>query len=165
MAQSPHGPPDGKPDAEVIAALARATSRVAADINEQAEVARRAAPRQAWKSVVSGVLSLAALVAWLAFPPRADETDPRSPVRIERDLKLEIVSLAQQVEDYRAAKGGALPASLEEAGASSEVVQYRTLGLDAFELRGATGEMSATYQSSQSLEKFAGRLVVEGTRP
>jgi hypothetical protein len=154
-----------KPDAEVIAALARATVKVTEDINEQVEVARRPPPSQAWKSVVGGVLSAGALVAWLAFPPHVDETDPRSASRVERDLKLDIASLAEQVEDFRKAHGGALPDALSEAGASSEVVQYQRLSPLTYELRGAERDVSVTYQSTQGLEAFAAGLVIQGVRP
>lgn len=162
----PHrGAPAGKPDAEVVAALARATSRVAADIHEQVEIAARAPPSQAWKSVVSGILGVGALVAWLAFPPRVDDADRRPVARVERDLKLEIASLAQQIEDFRMAHGGALPASLEDAGASSAVVQYTKLDPRNYELRGADRAVNAAYQSTQGLESYTAGLVIQGVRP
>ena len=152
------------PRDEVLKAAAQATAQVAADIAEQADAARREPKRRAWAAPLAAVLSLVAIVMWVVFPPHVDTTDPRSPVRVERDLKIEMASLATQIDDWRT-EHGALPDSLAETGATSESVQYVKLDATTFELRGSDAGRALTFRSTQPLTDLTAGINVRAATP
>lgn len=154
-----------KPGDDVMAAVAKATRAVAADIIEEASAARNAEkPKRSWEPLVLGLLSVAIIMAWVVFPPTVDTADPRAPVRVEMDLKIGIASLARQIEDYRVAKG-ALPRSLDEAGAGWQSIRYTGIDATTYELSASDGSVSVTYRSTQPLEQFARGLFANGAKP
>lgn len=152
------------PRDDVLAAAAHATAQVAADITEQSEAARREPKRRAWAGPAAVALSLTAIVMWVIFPPRVDTADPRSPARVERDLKIEMASLAAQIDDWRT-EHGALPDSIAETGATSETVQYVKLDATTFELRGSEAGRALTFRSTQPLTDLTAGLNVRAATP
>ena len=164
MADAPK-PPNTKPGDDVMAAVAKATAAVAKDIVEEASAARQAKkPRRAWEPLLLGLLSVAVIVAWVVFPPITDTADPRSPARVEMDLKIGIASLAQQIEEYRLTKG-TLPGTLTDAGAGWQSIRYSRVDAATYELTDTDGTATVTYRSTQPLEQFARGLFVNGVKP
>ncbi len=157
------GAPPTPPD-DVLAAVAGATAKVASDLEAHAAQARRQPPSEAWKSLVAGGLAVIAIALWVVFPPRVDERDPRPAARIERDLRLEIVSLAGHIEGYRAARG-ALPDSLPATGTTSENVRYTRIDATVFELSGTEHGQTITYRSTQPLAELTAGLSVRAPTP
>lgn len=152
------------PRSEVENAVAKATSQVAHDIIEQDSMAKRIPPTSRWRPVAAGLLGMAAIAVWLAFPPRPDDKDPRSAAVVERDLKLGVGAIASEVEGYRSQKG-VLPDSLAQVPAQTEVVQYRRLDATSYELSASDGRASVVYLSSTPLAEFLAGITVGGTKP
>jgi hypothetical protein len=152
------------PSRDVMDAVAGATAKVAADLTAEAARARRQPPSEAWRSLVAGGLAVVAIALWVFFPPRVDDRDPRPPERIERDLRLEIVSLAGHIEGYRAARG-ALPDSLAATGTTSENVRYTRIDATVYELSGTERGRAITYRSTQPLAELTAGLSVRAVVP
>ncbi len=147
--------PLAKPGDDVLVAVAQATAKVADDIREDATAARRRpAPPSQWKNAAAGLLAVITIALWAIFPPPPPDTrDPRSPARIEDDLRMTVGALATQINDFRLAKGR-LPESLDAAGAPSQTVRYKQLDGSTYMLIGADNGATLTYKSTTPLAEF-----------
>lgn len=114
-------------------------------------------PRKPLAPILAGLLVLGNVAAWVVFPPRQDTTgDARSPIEIERDVRLLVASAASEVDIWRLNHGGVLPASFADAGIRPDSgVTFVRLDSLTFEVRG-TGPAGVTvsYNSNTRLTDF-----------
>ena len=102
-------------------------------------------------TIVAGSMILMSRPAWFFGPPAAVE----SPRVREASLRLAIAREAVRVERYRKATG-ALPSSLEQAGAGPTGLVYTRAGSESFTLAGTAGTIHLTYRSIDTLATFLG---------
>lgn len=109
------------------------------------------------------VLVVANVGLWLVFPPAGPETgDRRTAQEVERDLRHALAAAAADVETWRAAHNGRIPASLSEAQAADTAFEFIVRDSASYEIRGASGAMQLSYHSGVPLETF---LAEPGARP
>ncbi|HEX5386039.1 MAG TPA: hypothetical protein VFW66_05000 [Gemmatimonadales bacterium] len=89
--------------------------------------------------------------AWLFPPPVHVE----SHAELEASLRISIASAARRVERFRE-RHGRLPASLGEAGSDVSGVRFQPVDGGRYVLTGSNGDLSLTYQSTDSLGGFVG---------
>ncbi len=137
------------------AALARAADLVEREDAEAREAIARAVPARRRLEFLVAALAVANVFAWLVFPPKApDASDQRQPAAVESDLRITVTTVATDLEEWRAANGGRLPDSLEQAGLAADGIEYVRLDSVAFEVRGTDGTIRVTYDSRTPVADF-----------
>jgi hypothetical protein len=162
--QSPTGSPPSTPDSTTAKkALLDAFDHVLKTQADERE-ARRLEAEARRRSTGSRILILMCLVAlafiggylyverpdWV-FPPAPT---PESTIVREASLRISIANAAQHIERYRQ-RNGRLPATLDEAGATTPGLAYEP-GISGYQLHTTLDGAALSYQSSQSLAKFVG---------
>jgi hypothetical protein len=95
------------------------------------------------------------LLGWVVFPPSGpDATDPRSREAVERDLRLTVGGVAEEVEAWRAANDGQLPASLAVLAETDSTVSYSKLDNATYELRITEAGVTVSYRSGMPVAEF-----------
>lgn len=101
------------------------------------------------------ILIVVNLVVWLIFPPKSDTTgDRRSPVEVERDLRLVVASAANEVDIWRRLHEGKLPPTLAVAGVADSGLVFVNVDGVVFEIRGADRGVALAYRSNMALTDF-----------
>ena len=101
------------------------------------------------------VLIVLNLGAWVLFPPTRDKSgDIRSPIEVERDLRVLIAATAADIEAWRKKHDNAIPQSLAAVGVKDTTVGYALIDSTTYVLRGTTKGISATYRSNTRVQDF-----------
>jgi|GEM_PF-3464798 len=120
-----------------------------------AEAIDKPSARKKWGPVALAVLVLANLVGWFIIPPVSDgRGDRRTPVQIERDLRLVVASAASEVEVWRRLNAQAMPKTLQDAGVRDSGLVLVPIDSAVFEIRGRDGEIFVTYRSNTTVTDF-----------
>ena len=150
MSEKPTGPTDNRQ-----AALARAAELVDREDAAAREAIGRPVRHKRRAEIAVGILAVANVFAWLIFPPAGlDATDQRTPAAIERDLRITVATVASDMTAWQGEHGGMLPATLAEAGMTVDGVDYVRVDSTRFELRGADGTVTVSYDSRTPLPDF-----------
>jgi hypothetical protein len=139
------------------------TSLVQSIVNEQQEskAELKAAMEGKTKRRKLGPGALAVLVAinlgaWVVFPPTRDRSgDIRTPIEVERDLRVLIAATAGDIEAWRKKNNNSIPASLDVVGVKGDTsVGYAVVDSTTYVLRGSSKGISATYRSNVRVQDF-----------
>jgi hypothetical protein len=146
----PSAPGPSKADA-----VARAAALVEREDAEAHAAIGKSVRARRGRELALVVMLAANLLAWVVFPPRgADTADPRTPEEVERDLRLTVGGVAEDLEAWREANGGALPTSLDVLAEADSSVAYAKLDSALFELRGTAANVTVTYRSGTPVAEF-----------
>jgi hypothetical protein len=152
---SPLPTESGKDDA-----VARAAALVEHENAETRAAISRPVRARRGREIALVVLIAANLLGWVVFPPSGpDATDPRTPEAVERDLRLTVGGVAEDIEAWRAANAGRLPASLAALAHVDSAVAYSITDSATFELRSTDAGVTVSYHSRTSVADF-----IMGTR-
>lgn len=111
--------------------------------------------RKKWGPPALAVLVLANLIGWFIIPPVSDgRGDRRTPVQVERDLRLVVASAASEVEVWRRLNAQAMPKTLQDAGVRDSGLVLVPIDSAIFEIRGKDGEIFVTYRSNTTVTDF-----------
>jgi hypothetical protein len=112
-------------------------------------------PKKKYGAVALGVLILVNVGGWVFFPPTRDDSgDVRTPIEVERDLRVLIASTAGEIEAWRKKNNNSIPASLEAVGIRDTTIGFAIVDSTTYILRGTTKGISATYRSTLRVQDF-----------
>lgn len=141
-------------------AVARAAALVERENAEARAAISRPVRARRGREITIIALIAANVLAWVVFPPSGpDTTDPRTAEAVERDLRLTVGGVAEDIDAWREANNGRLPASLAELADMDSTVAYFKVDSATFELRSADGGVAVSYHSGMPVADF-----VMGTR-
>lgn len=149
----PPGPPGPPPS---FNSLAKA---IVQEQKEQksalAEAIDKPSSRKKWGPIALAALVIANVVGWIIIPPVSDgRGDRRTPVEIERDLRLVVASAASEVEVWRRLHDNAMPKALPEAGVRDTGLVLVPIDSAVYEIRGKDREIFVTYRSNMTVTDF-----------
>ncbi len=123
--------------------------------NALAEAVEKPSARKKWGPIALVVLVVANVVGWLIVPPTSDgRGDRRTPVEIERDLRLVVASAASEVEVWRRLHDNAMPKALGDAGVRDTGLVLVPIDSAVYEIRGKDREIFVTYRSNTTVTDF-----------
>lgn len=108
--------------------------------------------------LVATLWGVACLVVWVATPEfLLPESLPEpSPARIEAGLRMEMLSLVEEINEFRD-ETGTVPENLELVSEDpSPFLRYTPLPPESYRLTGTRGETEIVYQSGTPVEEFRG---------
>ena len=119
--------------------------------------------------VVALMWGAACLVVWAATPEflLPEPLPEPTPVEVETGLRMEMLSLIQEIEGYRE-QTGRVPMTLERVmDEPPPGVRYTALAGDAYRLTGQRGGSEIVYQSGDPVEELVGdvRRRIQGQEP
>lgn len=136
-------------------AVARAAALVERENAEARAAISRPVRARRGREIMLAALIAANVLAWVVFPPSGpDASDPRTPEAVESDLRLTIGGVAEDIEAWRVANNGRLPASLAELADVDSTMAYTKLDSTTFELRSTDGGVTVSYQSGMPVAEF-----------
>jgi type II secretory pathway component PulM len=113
------------------------------------------APKKKYGAIALVVLLVVNVGAWVLFPPTRDRSgDIRTPIEIERDLRVLIAATAGEIEAWRKKNNNAVPATLADVGVTDTTVGYALIDSTTYILRGTSSGISATYRSTLRVQDF-----------
>ena len=130
------------------------------DQQQESKAELKAAMTRTDRRLKLGVPALIVLVilnvgGWLIFPPTSDKSgDIRSPIEIERDLRVIIAATASEIEIWRTTHANNLPPNLATVGVKDTTIGFALVDSTTYVLRGTTKGISATYRSSVRVQDF-----------
>lgn len=131
----------------------------------QKDASRRKKKRLLPLPLVATFWGVACLVVWVATPEflLPEPLPEPSPARIEAGLRMEMLGLVQEINEFRD-ETGTVPESLELISEDrSPYLRYTPLPPTSYRLTGARAETEIVYQSGTPVEEFRGnaREVIE----
>ena len=172
MTPSPPPPPPRRPSSQTpraSTALSGATAKppgtrslveqIIAEQKQQKSELKTAMERKdkrfKFAPIAAGALLLANVVAWLIIPPKHDTRgDRRTPLEVERDLRLVVASAASEVDIWRRLHDNRMPASLAEAGVADSGLTLVNVDGTVYEVRGTDHGVKLSYRSNMPITDF-----------
>jgi hypothetical protein len=147
-------PQPGKPQG-MTALVQSIVDEQAAQKTEMRAAMSRPAKRTALSPVALALLVIVNIAAWVIFPPRRDTSgDARTLVEVERDLRVQLASVAGEIEVWRTNNNNAVPESLAQVGVRDTSITYVAIDSLTYEVRGQEKGISSSYRSNVRLIDF-----------
>jgi hypothetical protein len=149
-------PPQGNPKPQGMQSLVQSI----VDQQKESKAELNAAMARPQKRAKLGMPALAVLIVanvigWVVVPPTKDKSgDIRSPIEIERDLRVLIASAAGQIEMWKLQHGNALPPNLAAVGVKDTLIGYALVDSTTYVIRGTSKGISSTYRSNVRVQDF-----------